>query len=110
MQRLRRISSHRAQIESFENVQYLERGDALTVRRQFEHIVTTIICRNRLDPCRRVLFEIGFTQKTAILAHELVDLVCDLAFVKSVATFLANQSQCSCERRIFEYLAFCRRA
>ena len=51
MQRLRRSEAHRAQVEAFENVQHLQRGDALTVRRQFEDIVAAIIHRDRIDPC-----------------------------------------------------------
>ncbi len=88
----------------------MQRGDALAVRRQFEHVVAAIIGRDRFDPCRCMLFEIGFTQKTAVLAHEHVDLVRDLAAIKSVAAFLADQAQSFRERRIFENVAFGRRA
>ena len=109
VQRVRRIAPHRAQIESFENVQHLQRGDALAVRRQFEDIVAAIVRRDRIDPCRCMLLEIDFAQKTAILLHELVDLVRDLAFIKSVAPFLADQSQRFRQRRIFEDVALRRR-
>src|SRR5260370_41229873 len=89
-----------SQIQSFKNVQYLQRGDALTVRRQFKNIVAAIIRRDRIDPCRCMFFEVDFAQKSAVLAHELVDLVRDLTFVKSVATFLSNLSQRLRERQM----------
>ena len=110
VQCLGRIASHRSQIESFENVQNLQRGDSLSVRRQFKNIISAIIHRNRIDPRARVLFKIVFAQKSAVLVHEHVDLVRDLAFIESVATFLANQSQRLGQRRILENVAFRRSA
>ncbi len=56
-----------------------------------------------------MFFEIDFSQKSAVLLHELVDLVRDLALVKSVAPFLADQVQRFCQCRIFENVAFRRR-
>ena len=98
------------QIESFENVQDLQRRDALAVRRQFKNVVAAIIRRNRIDPGRCVLLEIGFAQIAAVRLHERVDLVRDLAFVKSVAAFFADQAQRLRQRRILEDVAFRRRA
>ena len=97
------------QIESFENVQHLKRSDALAVRRQLENIVAAIVGRDGIDPRRCVLFKVGLAQKAAIRLHEIVDLVSDLAFVKTVAPFLADQSQRFRQRRIFENVAFGRR-
>ena len=57
-----------------------------------------------------MLFEIGFAQKTAVRLHERVDLVRDLAFVKSVPAFFADQAQRLRQRRILENVAFRRRA
>ena len=57
-----------------------------------------------------MLLEIGFAQKTAIRLHELVDLVRDLASVKSVPAFLADQSQRLRQRWILEDVAFRGRA
>ena len=57
-----------------------------------------------------MLLEIGFPQKAAIRPHELVDLVRDLALVKSVATFFANQSQAFSRGRILENIALRRGA
>ena len=57
-----------------------------------------------------MLFEVAFAQKSTVLAHELVDFVRDLAFVKSVLTFLADQSQRLRERQILENVAFRRGA
>src|SRR4029453_4135408 len=53
---------------------------------------------------------IGFPQESAIGAHKRVDLVSDLAFVESVAPFLANQSQCSRQIRVLEDVTFTGRA
>ena len=87
-----RIAPHRPQIESFENVQDLQRGDALAVRRQFKNVVAAVICRDRIDPRAGMFFEIGFAQITAVRLHEGVDLVRDLAFVESVASLSRRSS------------------
>src|SRR5437762_877235 len=57
-----------------------------------------------------MLLEIGFAQEPAVGMHERVDLVSDLAFVESVAPFLANQSQRSRQIRILEDVPFTRGA
>src|SRR6266436_8682493 len=86
VQRLGGIASHRAQIESFKDVQHLQCRDTLTIWWKLENIVATIARRNGLDPSRCMFLEIGFAQKTAISPHESVDLVSDFSFVKNVAT------------------------
>src|SRR4029077_910909 len=96
--------------ESFENVQYLQRGNALTVRRKLENIVAAIIRRDRLHPGGRMLLEVGFSQKAAISPHEIVDLVRDFSFVKNVATFFTDQPQSFSEPWIFENIALGRSA
>ena len=53
-----------------------------------------------------MFFEIRFAQVAAVRLHEGVDLVRDLALVKSVAAFLADQAQRSCEIGILEDVAF----
>ena len=87
-----------------------KRGDSLPVRRQFEDIVAAVIRRDRIDPRAGVLFEIGLAQIPAVRLHERVDLVRDLAFVESVAAFLADQAQRVRQRRILEDVAFRRGA
>ncbi len=57
-----------------------------------------------------MFFQIFFAQKAAVLAHELVDLVPDLAVVESVASFFADESERFRQRRIFENVALRRRA
>src|SRR6266516_978356 len=57
-----------------------------------------------------MLLEINFPQETAIGPHEPVDLVSDLAFVKSVAPFFADQPQSLRQRGIFENVALRRSA
>src|SRR5436189_5453747 len=52
-----------------------------------------------------MFLEVGFAQKSAIFAHELVHLVRNLAFIKSVPPFFANQSQRFRQRRILENVA-----
>src|SRR5215467_1652118 len=53
-----------------------------------------------------MFLEIDFPQESAIGLHKSVDFVSDLAFVKSVAPFLADQSQRSRQIRILEDVAF----
>jgi hypothetical protein len=57
-----------------------------------------------------MLLEIGFAQEPAIGTHKRVDFVSDLAFVESVAPFLANQSQRSRQIWVLEDVAFTGRA
>src|SRR5207253_10492565 len=92
VQRLGRVASQGAQIESFENVQHLQRGNTLTVWRKLEDLVTAIVYRHRIDPCRGMLLEIRFPQEPAIGTHKCCDFVRCLDFVESVATFLSNQA------------------
>src|SRR5206468_10161154 len=56
-----------------------------------------------------MLLEIDFPKEAAIGTHKGVDFVRDLALVEGIAPLLANQSQCSCQGRIFKNVAFCRR-
>src|SRR5258707_4570607 len=53
-----------------------------------------------------MFLEIGFPQETTIGTHKRVDLVSDLAFVESVAPFLANQSQRSRQIWVLKDVAF----
>src|SRR5258707_6514389 len=57
-----------------------------------------------------MLLEFVFAKEPAIGTHKRVDLVCDLAFVESVAPFLANRSQRSRQIRVLEDVAFTGRA
>ena len=57
-----------------------------------------------------MLLEIGLPQVTAVRLHEHVNLVRYLAFVISVASFVANQTQALAERGILENIASCRSA
>src|SRR5262249_38443249 len=95
---------------SFEDVQDLQRRNTLTVWRKLEHIVTSIVHRDRVDPSGGMLLEIGLPQEPAIGSHESVDLVSDLTLVESVPPFLTNQSQRPCQIRVFEDVAFTGRA
>ena len=70
--------------------------------------LVAITRRNRLDPGRRMFLEIGFPQKASIRPHELVDLVCDLTFIKSVATFFSDQPQRFREGGILQNVALSR--
>src|SRR4029079_11868404 len=62
--------------------------------------------RDRLDPRRGMILEIGFAQEAATGPHKRVDLVSDLTFVKSVAPFLANRSKRSRQIWILKDIAF----
>ena len=57
-----------------------------------------------------MLLEIGFSQKTTIGPHEIVDLVSDFSFVKNVATFFTDEPQRFGQGWIFENIAFRRSA
>src|ERR1051326_5503170 len=110
MQRLGRVASHGAQIQSFKNVQDLQRGNTLTIWRKLEYIVTAIVHRDGFDPRRGMFLEVGFPQKSAISLHKRVDLVSDLALVECVASVIANQSQRFGQIRVLEDVALARGA
>src|SRR5438067_10788777 len=78
----------------------------MTSWRQIKYVVAQIIHRDGLEPRRSMLLKIGFPQEPAIGTHKRVDLVSDLAFVESVAPFLANQSQRSRQIWVLEDVAF----
>src|SRR5207253_5262995 len=71
-------------------------------------VVTAIVRPDGLNPCRVMLLEVGFPQETTVSTHKRVDFVGDLTFVETIAPSLADQSQCSRQRWIFEDVAFCR--
>ena len=103
------LEPHRAQVESLEDVQHLQRGDALAVGREFINVVPAIISGNRLDPRRGMVLEIGLAEPAAVGAHEAVNLVRDLAAIKGIATPVGQQLIGMGERRIPEDLALLRR-
>ena len=73
------------QVEPFEDVQHLQRGDALCVRRQLPYVVTAVICRHRFHPFRLVLRQIGRREKPAVPLQKRPDDPRGFAPVKRLA-------------------------
>ena len=101
--------SERLQIEAFENVQHLQRGDALRVRRELEHVVAAIGRGDRIEPVRRVSAEVRFGQQPVAAFHVLGDRPRDRTAVERVAATLRDRLQRCRQPRIREDLAGRRR-
>lgn len=97
-------------VETFEDSEHLQRRDALTVGRQFPHVVAAVIQRHRLDPLAGVLSQVFVAEESAVRLHVGVDAPRDLALVERIAPFLGEQLERRGEARIGEQLAFARRA
>ena len=95
---LRRLETHRLEVETFEDVEDLQRRPCPgPLPGNSVHVVTTIIHADGFDPFGMVPGEVGLTQITAVGLHESVDLVGDLAVVKTVAPLLGDDAS-ACAR------------
>ena len=81
----------------FEHVENLQRGDALSVGRNFPHVVAAITGADRLDPIGLVVVEIAERELPAVGLRKFHDLLGDFALVKSLgpvaAQYLINAGQ-----------------
>ena len=96
--------AHLREVEAFEDVEHLERGDALRVGRQLIDVVAAVIDGDGFDPGGLVVLEVGLAEKTAVGAHEGVDLIGDLALVEGVAALFRDQAERVRQRRVLEDL------
>ena len=110
MQVLGAAPLERAEIEPLEDVQHLQDGDALAVRRQLEHAPAAIRRRNRLDPLGAVRAKVLAAEIAAVAADALLDGGRDGAVVKPGAAFVRDQLVRAREPQIRERLADRRRA
>lgn len=93
-------------VKPFEDVQHLERRDALGVRRQLPHLVAAIIRRHRIDPLGLVLRQIARREKPAVPFQELLDAPGRLAAIEAIATRARDSLHGQGQRNIAEDFAF----
>ncbi len=96
---------HGADVEAFEDVQHLQDGDALAVRRQLEHLPAAIRRCDGLDPLRAMRREILAAEVPAVAAHGLLDGGGDGAVVERGAPVVGDELVGARERGIRERLA-----
>ena len=105
-----RVVAHRGDVVLLEDVQNLQRGDALAVRWQFPDVVATIAGADRLDPVRGVSLEIFHRDQTTDRYAVAHDLLRDPAFVKRLRPLLADGTIDLCQVAVGHAFAFPRRA
>jgi hypothetical protein len=105
MQRLRRVESPLAQRKALEDVQHLQRGDALSVGRQLGHRPAAVAGLDRLDPFGLELRKIVERHGAALLAHDVHDRLRGGAPVVAVATLFGDAAERSRQVRVLEDLA-----
>ena len=86
----RAAEAHGLEVVALEDVEHLERGDALAVRRQLPHVVAAVVGRDRLDPLGVVRGQVRGGEIAAVGAHVLLDALGDLALVEGVAAALGD--------------------
>ena len=79
---------HTLDVETFENIQYLQRRDSLPVWWQFVYVIATVVRRYRPDPLRFVFGQIFVSKETPLLGHVGIDFSRDLALVKGIAAII----------------------
>ena len=105
MQMIRRTVAERGDVETFEDVQHLERDEALRARRKFEQIVAAVVCRQRLHPLGAMVGQIAFVDQAVARLHIGRDRASDRSGVERVAAAIRNHVQRRRQPRVGEDLA-----
>ncbi len=92
-------------VEVFEQIQGLERGDALTVRRNLPHVIATVARAHRVDPVRRMLREITHFEEAALLLRGTHNPLGDFALVKHAPAFARHQFERICKGGVAVHVA-----
>ena len=79
------LRPHRLQVEAFQDVEHLQRGDPLSIGRQLPHGVPAIRGRDRIEPVALVFGEVTQAEVSAILFAERHDLVRDASLVEDIS-------------------------
>ena len=101
--------AHRPNIESLQDVEYLQGCDTLAARWQLVNVPAPVIRRHGRNPFGAVVREVLVAQQSALLRHESVDGFCDLAFIEHIAATFGDHLVGLRQPGVFEYLALFRR-
>ena len=88
---VRRVAIQLVRAVGFEDVQDLQDGHALPVRRQLEHIIAAVIRRDRFDPVTAGCGKIIDAEKTAGRAHAGAQPFRELTIIEPVTAALRDQ-------------------
>ena len=83
--------AERGDIEAFEDVQHLERDEALRARRQLEQFVAAVVRRQRLHPLGAMVGQIAFVEQTVARSHVGGNRASDRPGVEGVTAAVGNQ-------------------
>ena len=101
----RAAEPHCGKIVSFQQIQQLKCGNALCIGRQLVDLVAAIVSRNRGHPLRFMCLQILVPQKTVVLCHVGIDLVCDVSGVEGITAVSRDHSVRVCQTRVAKQLA-----
>src|SRR5262249_48860529 len=106
MEALRTERIERGEIETLQDIEQHQRGRALGVGWQFQHVETPVIGGNRSDDLAVMASEVLRGKKRATRGNRCDDVVRDRTFVKSPWPVFRNRRERSSECRKFDAVAF----
>ena len=98
-----------AEVVPLEDLQHLQRGDALAVGRQLPHVVTAVVERSRVRPTRCGVRRGRRREEPAGVAHVGLDRAGDVAAIEGVATAAGDLLERVGEARVAKRFAVPRR-
>ena len=101
----RRIVSERFEVEPLQDVQHLERAEALRIWSELVHGVAAIVGRDRIEPFRGVVGEVARVEQAVALLHVGRNGRGDRALVERVASAACDLFERRREMRVGEDLA-----
>ncbi len=105
---LRTTPGNFRKIIAFQDVEHLERSDALTIWRQLPDIVTAIVGRDWFYPGTGMIRQVFITEIAPYFFKECIDGSCDLSFVKNIPTTFSDFLKCIGQVGIFKDISFFR--
>ncbi len=105
---LGRAEADLGKIVAFQDIEHLQRRDALAVGRQFPHVIATVIGADRLDPFALVAGQILIAQKAAIGLEVGTNGARDLALIERVAPAIGDLLQGIGQVRVLPQFALAR--
>src|SRR5215210_4869210 len=105
MDALRTKGVQQGEVEAFEDVEHLERSDALAGRWYLVHPDAPVVCVDRLYPEGLVSREVLFVQVTASFSYGTRDAPSDLTSIKSIGPIFSDGSKRPREVLLVEELA-----
>ena len=106
VQEVARVVAHRRHVKILQDVEHLQRRDALPIGRQLPHVIAAVIGRDRLDPGRGVRREILISNETPDALAEGIHCLGERTPIERIATVLRECFVRLGQIRIAEDFAF----